>query len=126
MRREKTIEIDGRQITVRELKTSDVIAFFETEEGMKNLIGLSARIPSDMKRAMKLSMDLSDEEFDEMTEGINSFTLLENAFTEVNADFFASVEERIMNLGAKAGAMAKRLGLSLNAPAGLSRKDTPK
>jgi len=124
MRKEKTEKLDGRAITVREIKTSDAINLFETKEGMQICIGLISGLPQDIKKVMMLSVDLTPEEFDELTEGINNFTILEQAVREVNADFFASLPQRMQTLTTSAQIILKNFGASLSGLAGLSRKDT--
>jgi cytoplasmic iron level regulating protein YaaA (DUF328/UPF0246 family) len=124
MRKEKTVELDDRAITVREIKTSDAINLFETKEGMQICIGLISGLPQDIKKVMMLSVDLTPEEFDELTEGINNFTILEQAVREVNADFFASLPQRMQTLTTSAQIIVKSFGASLSGLAGLSRKDT--
>lgn len=123
MRKEKTVTIDGRDIIVRELKTSDVINLLETQEGMQVCIGLISGLPQDIKKVMMLSVDLTPEEFDTITEGINSYTIIEQAVREVNADFFASLPQRMQTLTTSAQLLAKTFGVFSSGRVGLSRKD---
>lgn len=123
MRREKTLEVDDKTITVKELKTKDVIEMLEGKEGIELLIGVNTGLPSDMKKLMKKSVDMSEEEFEALTEGINAFSILEQAFREVNADFFGFLQARVNGLLNSAELMAGQIKRTFKSPASLSRKD---
>lgn len=124
MRREKTLEVDGKDIIVKELKTADVIELLEGKEGIELLIGVNSGLPSDMKKLLKKSVDMSEEEFEALTEGINAFSILEQAFREVNSDFFVFLQARVNGLLNSAEAMAGQIKRSLKLSASSSRKDT--
>lgn len=124
MRREKAVKIDGKDIIVRELKTSDVIEMFEGPEGRKLIIGLASGAPQDIASAMRKCVDVPPEEFDRLTEGINNFTLIESAFREVNSDFFGSLPQKMEAIGGVIEAMQKRGGPSSKRHAGSPGKAT--
>jgi len=122
MRKEKTVTLDAKDIVVRELKTSEAITLLETKEGIQICIGLISGLPQDIKKIMMLSVDLPPEEFEAVTEGINNFTILEQAVREVNSDFFASLPAKMETLVKSGLAITKTFGVSLTGLAGLSRK----
>lgn len=125
MRFEKTILIDEKAVTVREMKTSDVCALFDSNEGLQTLVGVSSGMPGDVKKLLKLSLDpVSQEEFDALTENINAYSELEAAFYEVNGPFFALLPGKIDNLLRLGGMAAKKMGVSLKSLASSSGKDT--
>ncbi|MFA6054043.1 MAG: hypothetical protein WC769_01585 [Thermodesulfovibrionales bacterium] len=126
MRKEKIIQIDGKSVTVKELRAADVIELIEGvgSDGINILVGVQAGMPSDMKKLMAKGVDMSSEEFEDLVEGINGFTAVEQAFKEVNADFFASLPQRINDLLEKAELMEGQVKRSLKSPAGLLKKDT--
>lgn len=124
MRREKVITLDGKQITVRELKTADVIKLFETEDGNQMLIELIVGFPSAVKKIIPYAVDLPGEELEELTEGVNNYSLIEEAFKEVNSDFFACLPVKLETLTKGAENLTKKLGQFSKTPVGSSAKDT--
>jgi hypothetical protein len=125
MRQEKTIPIDGKDIAVREMKTSDVCALFDSNDGLQTLVGVSSGMPGDVKKLLKMSLDpISQEEFDALTENINAYSELETVFYEVNGPFFASLPGKIDNLLRLGGMAAKKMGVSLKSLASSSGKGT--
>jgi threonine synthase len=126
MRQEKTIQIDGKSVMVKELRAADVIELIEGSgtNGIAVLVGVQAGMPSDMKKLMAKSVDMSAEEFEDIVEGINGFTAVEQAFKEVNADFFVSLPQRINELLEKGELMENQVKRSLKLPAGSSKKGT--
>jgi hypothetical protein len=120
--REKIIEIDGKNITVRELKTDSVCNLFDTPEGTQLLFDLIMGNPSNVKKLMRHSIDVPDAEFETLIEGINGFAVLEQAFREVNSDFFASLPEKIDGILRLGEVAAKKMGVSLKSLASLSKK----
>jgi hypothetical protein len=125
MRQEKTILIDDKSVIVKELRAADVIKLIEgADDGIKTLVGVQAGMPSDIKKLMAKGVDVSPEEFEDLIDGINGFTVMETAFREVNADFFASLPQRINSLLANAEVMESQVARSLKRPAGSLKKAT--
>jgi hypothetical protein len=124
MRKERIIEIDGKEIIVRELKTKDVCELYESDSGIKILVGLVSGMPGDIQRLMRYSIDVSDEEFARLTENINTYTKIEQEFMEVNNDFFASLPAKIDSLLRFGQVAMKKMGPSLKQRASSLRKDT--
>jgi hypothetical protein len=103
MRKETQIEIDGKKITIRELSTDQIIDLLEDGEAIRLLIGVSAGMPSDMKKLIFRSMDLPDEEtFNSIFEGSGDYMKVETAFRELHADFLGSLPARIDQIRATA------------------------
>jgi len=119
MRKKTTVEIDGNKITVNEFTTSQVIDLIEDENGIRLLIGAASDMPSDFKKLVLLSVDMIENEFDEMCSGYGDYLKVEKAFREVNKDFLASAPARI----AKIEKTALAIGRSSKALAGLSARD---
>lgn len=126
MRREKVIKINGKSVTVRELRTADVIGLIESanQDGIQTLVGVQAGMPSDVKKLMAMGVDVSAEEFEELVEGISGFTAIESVFREVNADFFASLPQRVRSLLDAAEAMGSQLKHFSKSAAYSSKKAT--
>jgi hypothetical protein len=126
MRQEKTVIIDGKSITVKEMRAADVIELIEGEgpEGMTILAGVHGGHLSDIKKLMAKGVDMSAAEFEDLVEGINGFTTIEKAFKEVNANFFASLPQRMNDLLEKGELMDAQVKRFLKSPAGLLKKAT--
>jgi hypothetical protein len=124
MRRETTVEIDGKEITVREMKTSDVIQLFESDEGVRLLVGIAAGLPSDTRKLIEKSLDLPAEQIADLFDGINNYSIIETKFREVNADFFVSLPRKIEELVSTGRKVVEETGQSLNQLVGSSRKAT--
>jgi hypothetical protein len=122
--REKIIQIDGKDIAVRELKTDMVCDLFDTPEGTQLLFDLIMGNPSNVKKLMRHSIDVPDAEFENLTEGINGFAVLDQAFREVNSDFFASLPGKVDGILQLGEVAAKKIGVSLKSLASLSKKGT--
>lgn len=123
VRSEKIIDIGGREIAVKELRTADVCMLYESDNGIQMLVGLVSGLPGDIKKLMRHSLDVTDEEFERLTENINEYTKIEQAFMEVNNDFFVSLPAKIESLLRFGQSTAKKLGHSLKQPVSSSRKD---
>lgn len=124
MRNEKTVTIDDKDIVVKELKTAAVCELFDSDSGIDTLVGLMTGNTANIRKVMLQSLEVSQEEFDALTENINAYTKLEQAFYEVNADFFAFLPTKLDNLLRLGETAGRRLGLSLKSPASLSAKGT--
>lgn len=117
----KIIVVDDQEITVRELKTKEMVKLYETDDGIKLLVGLLAGLPAELDKVLRMSVDLTPEEFDNRFEGISNYSLLESAFREVNIHFFASLQQKVDTLITTGKMMAEKFGVSLNKSAGLSK-----
>lgn len=124
MRNEKIEKIDGKDIVVKELETAYVCKLFDSNSGIDMLVGLMTSNSRNVREVMLQSLEVSQEEFDTLTKNINSYTKLEQAFYEVNADFFAFLPTKLDNLLRLGETAGRRLGLSLKSPASLSAKGT--
>jgi hypothetical protein len=109
--REKIVQIDGKDITVREMKTDVICNMFDTPEGTEILFHMMIGNPSNVKKLMRHSIDVSDAELNALTEGINGYAVLEQAFREVNGDFFASLLEKIDGILRLGEVAAKKMGV---------------
>lgn len=125
MRNEKIIEIDGKSITIKELTTAQVVELIESSgnEGIEILVGVQSGLPSDIKKLMRKTLDLSSEIFDEITETIRGFDALEKEYREVNASFFDSLTRRIGNVLLSAEVLQKQV-LSLKPVVSSLKKGT--
>lgn len=111
--KEKIVEIDGKQIIVKEMKTEKFITLFQSDDGIQMLIGLMSGLPDDIKRVMKSSVDISEEEFEALTEGINAFSVLEQAFREVNQELFNLLPKKLESLLGLGELLAGKFGIPL-------------
>jgi len=81
MRKKKTIKIDDKEITIRELRVKDILEVFDSF-GEKNLSDIQGQIETFLPRVTDAKLkDLKDMAPSEIT-------LLYDAFREVNASFF--------------------------------------
>jgi len=124
MRKQKIIVIGDKSVTVMELMTSDVIALLESDEGIGMLLSASSGMTKDVSALMPKCVDISAEELASMTETASAYMLLEEAFFEVNADFFARLPAKIDRITGAAEALAKRMEASLKQRASSSGKGT--
>ena len=79
MRKIKTIKIDDKEITVKELRTKDVRKILSIGET------LGEDILKDIERLLPLAFDIKPDEFEELAP--SEIQLLWDAFKEVNAIF---------------------------------------
>lgn len=122
--KEKIVDIDGKEVTVRELKTDDVCELFDTPEGQQMIYDLMMGNPTSTRKLMRKAVNVSDAEFNALTEGINSFVLLEEAFREVNEGFFGSLPKKAGGLMSLGGAIGIKIPPSLKQPAHSSKRAT--
>lgn len=120
---QKIVQIDGKDITVKELKTEEVSRLLDTREGAEVIFNLILGNPASMMQLMRKSVEVSDEEFASLTEGINGFSVLEEACREVNSFFFVSLPGKMEAL-MKLGEVAVKMEPSLKSLASLSKKGT--
>jgi len=85
MRKHEVIEIDGKKITVSELKVKDILSLFQGEDGKLGVAGASDII-SRAKDAIPLAVDCTMEELSEFAP--SELEEVWEAFTRVNAVFF--------------------------------------
>jgi len=84
MRKTKTVELDGRKITVKELRLKDIRLILEiAEKEDEDLLRQAERL-------LPLAADLDLEDFDEMAP--SEIRVVWEAFREVNADFLSLTE----------------------------------
>ena len=115
MIREKIVTIDGRDITVKELKTSDVIQLTDqSAQGMALALGIISGDHKAITQMLKKTVQLPEDELESLIEGINNYSLLEQAFREMNSDFLACLPARFEGLIK----VAKGLQLPLKSVAG--------
>jgi hypothetical protein len=83
MRKTKTIKIDDKEITVKELRAKDVRKILSIGET------LGEDILKDIERLLPLAFDIKPDEFEELAP--SEIQLLWDAFKEVNAIFLAVI-----------------------------------
>jgi len=107
MRKEKIVEIEGREIVVKELKTEDIARMYESEEGMAFLVGIIGGDVKAMRKALALATELPLDEIEKLTEGVSSYSKLVKAFLEVNRDFLEILPVMLENIAS----ISKKIGI---------------
>ena len=97
--KEKTVTLDeGQAVTIRELRTSEVIDLFQSNEGIKVLVGAASGLPSDTRDLISRCVDITPEELVILTEGMENFIKIENAFWDLNKTFLTSLPDTLERL----------------------------
>jgi hypothetical protein len=89
MRKHEVIEIDGKKITVSELRVKDILSLFQGEDGKLGSVKVS-EIISRAKDAIPLAVACSTEELSEFAP--SELEEVWEAFKRVNAVFFKVVD----------------------------------
>lgn len=87
-RKEKTVEIGGRKIKVRELLAREIEELYQNEGGIQMLSGFIRGDHEFIPVFIEKLTDLSLDEIREMT--ATDYLVLVEAVREVNADFFVT------------------------------------
>jgi hypothetical protein len=116
LKKSTNVNIDGKDIVVNELEVEDVLDIFDTDAGLKTLLGVVAGLPSDVDQLLRRCVD--PETLAGL--GMSGYMKIEAAFREVNADFLASLPMRMENLTGG----AEKLGQSFKRFAGSLGKAT--
>ena len=96
--REETIKLNGRSISVREMKAKEVVKLTGSREGLAVTLGVISGDYDSIVCMMKKSVDVPEAELETLIEGANNYALLEAAFRRVNSDFLASLPDRFEGL----------------------------
>ncbi|MDD3553218.1 MAG: hypothetical protein PHC35_01670 [Deltaproteobacteria bacterium] len=92
MRREKIVIIGDVTLTVKEMRVCDIIRL--QHDAPHLLVGMAIGDPEAIMQAMRLCVE-PVEQLDAVTDGVNGYALLEQAWREVNADFLAVLPARL-------------------------------
>ena len=108
MRRQLLVKIGDRSVPVRELSVAYIERAYEDDSILDTLAGVLTGNPTDIKKLLKESTELSEKEVNELCEGVNSYTILTKALREVNSDFFGTLPQELNRINALARELPSR------------------
>ncbi|HEC92539.1 MAG TPA: hypothetical protein ENI51_06080 [Candidatus Atribacteria bacterium] len=99
MQLEKTIEIDGKKITIKELRAKDIYQAKLWAEEIEILMKITVGDYETMMRFLPKCVEVPEGvKLEELMQNVNSYARLFQAFREVNKDFLSRLPAQIEEL----------------------------